>query len=222
MQHQHLAGAARAGADADGRDAQAPRDLLPEPGRYRFEHDEARARRLELHGVLDQLLLCVLALALHAVAAELVHRLRGEADVAAHRNAALGEKAHRFGDLGAALELHHLRAGRHQFGRAAERLLWRFLIAAERHVADEKTAFAAARDAARVIGHVGERHRQRGLVSLQHHAERVADQEAVQAGCVQHRGEARVVAGEHGYFHAIVAQLLQRLDGHSSHPSLPS
>src|SRR5207249_1622228 len=76
VQDEHLAGAARAGADADGGDAQAPRDLLPELGRYRFEHDEARARRLELHGVPDELLLGVLALALHVVAAELVHRLR--------------------------------------------------------------------------------------------------------------------------------------------------
>jgi hypothetical protein len=222
VQHQHLARAARARADADRRDAQALRDLLPELGRYRLEHQQSRARRLELHGVLDQLLLGVLALALHAVAAELVHRLRREAEMSAHRNAAPGEKSYRVGELRAAFELHHLGARRHQLGRAAKRLLRRFLVAAERHVGDEEAALAAARDAARVVGHVGEGHRQRGVVSLQHHAERVADQQAVQAGGVEHRGEARVVAGEHGYFHAIVAQLLQRLDGHSRHPSLPS
>src|SRR5256885_940361 len=121
VQHQHLAGAPRPGADADRRDAQALRDLLAELGRYRFEHDEARARRLELHGVLDEFLLGVLALALHAVAAELVHRLRREAEVAAHRDAALGEEAYRFGELRAALELDHLGPRGHQLGRAARR-----------------------------------------------------------------------------------------------------
>src|SRR5204863_513123 len=140
----------------------------------------------------------------------------------AHRDAALGEKSYRVGELRAALELHHLCASRHQFGRTAERLLRRFLIASEGHVGDEEAALAAARDAARVVGHVGKRHRQRGVVPLQHHAERVADEEAVETRGVQHRGEARVVAGEHGYLHAIFAQLLQRLDGQSRHPSLPS
>ena len=140
----------------------------------------------------------------------------------ADRDAAPGEEAHGLGELRAALELHHLRARCHQRGRAAERLLRRFLVAAEGQVGDEKGALAAARDAARVVGHVVEGDRQRGVVPLQHHAERVPDQQAVQAGGVEHRGEARVVAGEHGDLLAILAQLLQGPDAESRHASLPS
>src|SRR5437867_6165073 len=196
MQHEHLAGAAGAGAYAYGGNAQPLSDQLAEAGRNRLEHQQLGPRRFELERVREQLLLRVLALALDTVAAELVHRLGRETEVTANRNAALREEAHRLREFRTALELHHLGAGRHQFGRAAECLLRRFLIASEGHVGDEETALAAARDAARMVGHVGERHRKRGLVSLQHHAERVSDEEAVETRGVEHRGEARVIAGE--------------------------
>src|SRR6266571_2409906 len=102
----------------------------------------------------DQALLGVRALALDAIAPEGVHRLGRQAKVRAYRNSARCEKAHRLGELRPAFELHHLRARCHQLRGAAERLRRRLLIAAERHVADEKGALAAARDAARVIGHL--------------------------------------------------------------------
>ena len=55
-------------------------------GGHALEHDRERARRLQRLGVVQQLL-AVLAAALHPVAAERVHRLRGQPEVRHHRDA---------------------------------------------------------------------------------------------------------------------------------------
>ena len=74
-------------------------------------------------------------LAARAVAAERVDRLRGQADMADHRDAARGEEGDRRGHRLAALELDRRRAGLLEHARGvAERLLGRLLIGAERHV----------------------------------------------------------------------------------------
>ena len=67
----------------------------------------------------------VVGLALHPVAAELVNRLRDQADVAADRNAALDQEAHGAGHDLPAFELDHLRTGRHQARGIGERLFGR-------------------------------------------------------------------------------------------------
>ena len=60
--------------------------------------------------VLDHALGRVLLAALHAEAAGLVHRLRLEAQVRAHRDVVAGEELDDLDLLAAAFELHHLRA----------------------------------------------------------------------------------------------------------------
>ena len=50
------------------------------------------------------------------------------------------------------------------------------LEAAEGHVSDHQRVLAATRDACGMVGDVGQRHRQRRVVALQDHAQRVADQ----------------------------------------------
>jgi hypothetical protein len=62
---------------------------------------------------------------------------------------------------------------------------------------------AAAHDTGRVVGDVGQRHRQRRLTALQHHTERVADQQHIYVGSVAELREARVVTREHGDFFAV-------------------
>jgi hypothetical protein len=69
---------------------------------------------------------------------------------------------------------------------------------------------------------VGQSHWKRGVVSLRTILSEVAHEQAVEAGGIEHRGEARVVAGEHRNLRGIVAQLLQGFDGQSRHPILPS
>jgi hypothetical protein len=68
--------------------------------------------------------------------------------------------------------------------QVAKRVRGRFLEAAERHVGDHQRARAAARDAAHVVLGLLDRHRQGRVVALDHHAERVADQQHVDAGLV--------------------------------------
>ena len=51
------------------------------------------------------------------------------------------------------------------------------------------------------------------LVPLYHVAQGIAHQDALDAGVLQQRGEARVVAGEHGNLAVVAAQLLQISEG---------
>ena len=82
---------------------------------------------------------CRSTAALHLEAAGRVDRLRHQPDMAHDRDAALGQKPHGVGHLGTAFELDRGATGLGQNPRrAAERLLARFLIAAERHVDDHQ------------------------------------------------------------------------------------
>jgi hypothetical protein len=119
---------------------QAGRDFGGQHGRDGFEDDHRRAGFLQGQGIVLQALRGGFALALHLVAAERMHRLRRQADVAADRDAALDEKATVGGHFLAAFELDHLRAGRHQRDGVAEGLFRRFLVAAEGHVGNDEGA----------------------------------------------------------------------------------
>src|SRR3569623_1874307 len=79
MHDQDLAGAIRAGADADGGHRGGFGDFFAHGGRYRFQHHDGSAGgfqcehvRLHLRGSFD-------SLALHLEAAELMYRLRRKA-----------------------------------------------------------------------------------------------------------------------------------------------
>jgi hypothetical protein len=61
-----------------------------------------------------------------------------------------------------------------------------------------------------VVGHLGELDRQGRGVALHDHAERIADQQHVDAGGVEHAREAGVVAGQHG---ELLAAFAHRLEG---------
>ena len=71
-------------------------------------------------------------------------------------------------------------------------------IRAERHVGDQQRLAQAARDAAHVVDDVVDRHRQRAVVALHHHAERIADEQGVHPAVVEQPGEGGVVGGQHG------------------------
>jgi hypothetical protein len=87
--------------------------------------------------------------------------------------------------------------------------LWTDLERAERHVAEYEGMLCAARHAGGVVNHVAQRNRQRGFVSLQHHAERIADQQHVYTLRFEQRGETRVITGQHGNFFALAAHGFQ-------------
>ena len=162
-----------------------------------LEHQHGGAGLFERARFALQALDAVLGAALHLVAAELVHRLRRQADVRTDRHAAIDQKAHGLGHHLAAFELDHLRAGGQQARRVAQCLLGRFLEAAEGQVGNQEGAMHAARGAFGVIDHVLHGHRQRRGMALDHVAERVADQDDIHAAAFLDGGEARVVGREH-------------------------
>ena len=83
----------------------------------------------------------VVAAALDPVAAELVLALRGEADVAHHRDAGVGDLADLVGDADAALELHRVAAALlHEPDGGRQRLDRALLVGAEGQVADDEGA----------------------------------------------------------------------------------
>lgn len=105
LEHQHLAVDARAGTDADN----GYRDLGSNAGGerrgYLLEYEREAADFLEHLGVGDELFGLGLFLGAHGVGAELVDRLRRQAQVAHHGDAGGEDALDRFADLGAAFDL---------------------------------------------------------------------------------------------------------------------
>jgi hypothetical protein len=96
------------------------------------------------------------------------------------RNATLDQERDRFGHALAAFELDGAAAGLlHDPRRAQERLLLRRLVGAERHVDHHQRALRAAHHREALEDHHVERHRDGGLQTVHHHAERIADQDEV-------------------------------------------
>ena len=88
MHHQHLPVAVHARADADGGAGQRFGNLFAQSGGHAFHQHHRRAGLLVRQRIVQQCLRRHIALALHLIAAEHMHRLRREPDVRAHRNAA--------------------------------------------------------------------------------------------------------------------------------------
>ena len=151
---------------------------------------------------------------LHAEAAGLVHRLRLQSQVRAHRDVVAREE---FDDLElaeAALELDHLRAAfLHEAHGVRERDVGR-RITRERQVGHQERPMQSARHGFAVIDDVVHGHRHRGVVTLQHHAERIAHQHQVRVGVVAQHREARVVAGDAGDLLALALHLVERAQRH--------
>ncbi len=95
------------------------------------------------------------------------------------------------------LEFDHLRSGLDQPNRIAQRRLDRLLIAAERHVGDDPGTAVAARHALGVVDHLIHGDRQCAGMTLEHHPERIAHQQHIDACGVEDVREQRVVAREH-------------------------
>ena len=93
----------------------------------------------------------------------------------------------------AALELHHLGAALlHQAHGVLERLLARG-VRHERHVGHQERAIEALHDRTAVIDDVLQRDGHGRVVTLDDHAERIADQHQIDARVIHQRCEARVV-----------------------------
>ena len=206
----HLAVALRAGADADGRDVELLGDDARDVDGHRLEDDGVGAGFLQGHGVVQQADGGGGRLALHLVAAELVDRLRRQAEVAHHRDAGLDEQAHRLGDARAALQLDGLRAAllEHAAG-VAQGVGGAGLVAHERHVGDDVRLAGGADDGLHVVQHLVHGHGDRGVVAEDDVAEAVADEDERDAGLFDEAGGRVVVGGDHD---DLLAASLHRLE----------
>jgi len=84
----------------------------------------------------------------------------------------------------------------HESNRVADRLFVGDLVRAERHVADHQRVAHGARHRSRHEQHLVHGHRHGRVVSLDDHAERIANQHDVSAGRIHQRSEAGVVGRE--------------------------
>src|SRR5690606_30928291 len=136
---------------------------------------------------------------LHPVAAEDVHRLRGEAEVAHHGDAGRDHRLDLRDDPAAALQLDRVRAGLlEEPGGGPQRLGHVRLVRAERQVGDHHGALGAADDGGGERDQVVHGHGDGRVVPVHHHRGGVADEQHGDAHLVEDpRGE-RVVRGEHG------------------------
>ena len=142
-----------------------------------------------------------------------MHRLGREAQVDTDGNAAIDQEAYDGRRPAAALELDHVRALLHQEGGVAHCGLHGFLVAAERHVGDDPCRPVAADHAAGVVRHLLDGYGERARATLQDIAERIADQERVDARGIQDAGKCGVVAGQHGDLFAGGVHFAQPVQG---------
>src|SRR6185436_15969498 len=209
VEHQHLPVAMRTRADADRGDADALGDELGERGRNELEHHAPAACPLERHRSVEDALGGRLVLSLKLVASERGSGLRRETDVAEHRHAGAHQSLHDGNDLFAAFELHRIGERLLHQARGALERLRRRAVGEKRQVRDDEGLGRAAARRARVVHHVGERHRKGRVVAEHHHAERVTHQDEIDARFGDEARGRKVVRGEHGEAAALLAPQIE-------------
>ena len=167
-------------------------------GGHAFQDQQLRAGRLQRAGIAQEGLGGLVLAGLDPVTAQAVDMLRRQAQVGADGHALAGQFGHPVGDLAAAFQLDHGRARLQQPARGFH-AGGPVMVGQERHVGDQQRMLQAAGHGPGVIGHVVDGHRHGAVVALDHVAQGVAHQHAVEAGGVQAAGEGRVVAGQHGH-----------------------
>ncbi len=147
-------------------------------------------------GICEDRLPILLLAPLRPEAAEHIHRLRCKPHMRHHRHAALDEKANCRRHAHAAFELHRAAAGLAHHPRAGlKRPLRRGLIGAERHVHHHKRLLRRAHHRLPVQDHHLKADRHGGRQAMQHHPERIADQQQV-TGLIRQPRRDGVIGGE--------------------------
>ena len=192
---QDLSVAVRAGADADRRDRQLGGDLGGQLAGDALEDDAERAGVGDRVGVGEELV----GRALNLVSPHPPDGLRPQPDVPHRGDLGVDQGLDRRRHLAAAFELDGLAIGLFEdpAGRP-KRLPRRDLIAEERQVGDDQGVMRRPGDHLGVIDHLFERDPQRRFPALDHGPQRVADQDAIDAGLVEQAGGRVVIGGQDG------------------------
>ena len=83
----------------------------------------------------------------------------------------------------------------------------------ERQIDNDERSFGGASDHFRVIDHLVQRNRQRVVVSLHHHCQRVADQQHIDARLIQQACHREIVGRQHRDLLAALLHLGKRRNG---------
>ena len=198
VQHLNLPVAMHARADTDGGDGERRGNLPRQRRRNALQYYGKRARALQGERLLLDLLRLSQRAPPRAVAAQLVYRLRRQAQVPHHRNAGRHQARGRGHGALAAFQLHPVRAAfLHQPAGIAQRLLLRNVVREKRHVGNHQRPARTARHGLGMAHHVVHRDRQ-GVVVAQHRiAQAVAHQNRGHAGGFHKVRQRRVVRREH-------------------------
>jgi len=194
VKHENLAINVRSGADAYDGNIQFPGRRLPDFIWNTLEQHDIGTCILQALCGIDHLARLIRLPALHLEATDFVHRLWLETQMSADGNVMAGKVPDNLDLTCTAFELDHHRATfLHQAHRVVE-CLTRVGIAHERHVGNEEGVPQAASDGPRVIDNIVDSYRYRRIVTLNHHAERVANEHEVRAGGIDQRCVTRIVS----------------------------
>src|SRR3990172_8466929 len=214
MGDEYLSIAAQAGPDSDGRDVELLRYPLRQSSRHRFEHQAKNPRFFQGKCVINQLFGCRTGPRLRAEAAKDIHALRGEAQVSHDRDAGGHNLAHGFGPVVAAFQFYGIHAsllkkaagGRHG-------LLKRNLVGHEGHIADEHGLACSTKNRPRMMEHILHGYGKSIWIREYDHAERVADQDGVDAGAIDRQGCRIVIGGKHSNWLTVLFLIAEITDG---------
>ena len=213
MHHQHLSIAVRASPDADGGHGERSRDRRSDLLWHAFEDDGTRAgmgRGLRIgHQPVD--------VPLHAVAAELVHGLRAEADVPHHRNAGGRDPGDHVRLTGGTLELHGLTAGLLEDPRTRlDRRSHAQMLQREWQVNDNHRPRHGAGDDLAVVDHLVERGGNGGGPTGNNHRHAVSHEHAVHACGIGQLAGRPVVGRDHRAWTAVAFGGREIENGHTA------
>ena len=199
LQYENLAVDVGPGANADHRDIERRGDFRGQVCRHAFQQQQIGAGLLQVFCRGQHTFGGAFRLALHAVTAHLVDHLRLQAEMGATGDAEARQGFDRFQLRFAAFQLDHLRPGSAlNSSLALSSACWVELSEPKGMSSISMALFSPFGYRPAVVGDFGQRDRNRGVVPLDDHTQRIADQHHLDAAIFDQPRETVIVGGQAG------------------------
>ena len=177
-----------------------------------FQNDGKNTCLIQGDGIADELLGLSLFLGTDAVAAKLVDALWGQSQMTMHRNTGIYHRLDGIRNLHSTFELQGIHARLlHHAASVAQCFLLADLITAKRHIAYHKGMLAGTCHAAGMVNHLVYGDRQGISITCHHVAGRIANQDTIDACCIQNACSSKVISCKHRHLLACRLHLGKRL-----------